>query len=142
MRKVEFVVLIAFFGLTSAVFADEITLKNGDHLSGTIVKSDGKTLVLHTESAGDVTIDFKAIGQITSEKELHVTTSDKKTLVGPVTTTDGKIEVATKTGGSVEVPPADIALIRNDAEQTAYDKSLHPGLLQGWNGGALSLIHI
>jgi len=136
LRKVEFVVLIAFFGLTSAVFADEITLKNGDHLSGTIVKSDGKTLILHTESAGDVTIDFKAIGQITSEKELHVTTSDKKTLVGPVTTTDGKIEVATKTGGSVEVPPADIALIRNDAEQTAYDKSLHPGLLHGWNGGA------
>jgi putative salt-induced outer membrane protein len=27
-------------------------------------------------------------------------------------------------------------LIRNDAEQAAYDKSLHPGLTHGWNGGA------
>jgi putative salt-induced outer membrane protein YdiY len=27
-------------------------------------------------------------------------------------------------------------LIRDDAEQAAYDKSLHPGLLHGWNGGA------
>jgi putative salt-induced outer membrane protein YdiY len=26
--------------------------------------------------------------------------------------------------------------MRNDAEQVAYDKSLHPGLLHGWNGGA------
>ncbi|MGA9389804.1 MAG: DUF481 domain-containing protein [Candidatus Sulfotelmatobacter sp.] len=136
MRKVEFLALIAFFGLASAAFADQVALKNGDHLTGTIVKSDGKTLVLHTDFAGDVTIDFKAITQITSEKELHVTTSDKKTVVGPVTTSDGKIEVATKTGGSVEVPPANVVLIRNDAEQAAYDKSLHPGLLHGWNGGA------
>jgi len=136
LRKVEFVALIAFFGLVSAAFADQITLKNGDHLTGTIVKSDGKTLVLHTDFAGDVTVDFKAITQITTDKELHVSTSDKKTLVGPVTTSDGKIEVATKTGGTVEVPPANVVLIRNDAEQAAYDKSLHPGLAHGWNGGA------
>lgn len=136
MRKVEFVFFIAIFGLTSAAFADQITLKNGDHLTGVIVKSDGKTLVLHTDFAGDVNIDFKAITQITSDKELHVTTSDKKTVVGPVTTSDGKLEVATKSGGSEEVPTSNVVLIRNDAEQTAYDKSLHPGLLHGWNGGA------
>jgi putative salt-induced outer membrane protein YdiY len=136
LRKIELFVLIAFLGVASAVFADQITLKNGDHLTGTIVKSDGKTLVLHTEFAGDVTVQFAAITQITTEKEVHVTTSDKKTVVGPVTTSDGKIEVATKAGGTVEVPPANVVLIRNDAEQAAYDKSLHPGLLRGWNGGA------
>jgi putative salt-induced outer membrane protein YdiY len=118
-----------------SVLADQITLKNGDRLSGTIVKSDGKTLVLHTEFAGDVTLQFAAITQITSEKELHVTTADKKTLVGPVTTSDGKVEVATKTSGNVEVPTSNVVLIRNDEEQAAYDKSLHPGLLHGWNGG-------
>jgi len=135
LRRVECMGLIAFLGLASLGFADQITLKNGDHLSGTVVKSDGKTLVLHTEFAGDVTVEFAAITQITTEKELHVSTSDKKTVVGPVTTSDGKIEVATKTG-AVEVPPANVVLIRNDAEQAAYDKSLHPGLLHGWNGGA------
>ena len=135
LRKLELFSLLAFLGLASAVFADQITLKNGDHLSGTIVKSDGKTLVLHTEFAGDVTVQFSAITQISTEKELHVTTSDKKTLVGPVTTSDGKIEVATKTGGTVEVPPGNVVLIRNDAEQADYDKLLHPGLLHGWNGG-------
>jgi putative salt-induced outer membrane protein YdiY len=135
LRKTKFVALIVFLGLASVVFADQITLKNGDHLSGTVVKSDGKTLVLHTDYAGDVTVQFEAITQLSTDKELHVTTADKKTVVGPVTTSEGKIEVATKTSGTVEVPPAKVVLMRNDAEQQAYDASMHPGLLHGWNGG-------
>jgi putative salt-induced outer membrane protein len=135
LRKIEVVALILFLGLATAVFADQITLKNGDRLTGTVVKSDGKVLVLHTEFAGDVSLQFAAITQITSEKELQVSTSDKRTVVGPVTSSDGKLEVATKTGGTVEVPVGSVVLIRNDAEQAAYDKSLHPGLTHGWNGG-------
>jgi putative salt-induced outer membrane protein len=135
LRKKKLVTLVLMLGMVPAAFADQITLKNGDRLSGKIVKSDGKTLILHTEFAGDVTLKFDAITQITTDEELHVTTSDKKTVVGPVTTRDGKIEVATKTGGTVEVAPGSVAIIRNDAEQAAYDKSLHPGLLHGWNGG-------
>ena len=133
--KIFFLLLMVMGLLASAAFADQITLKNGDHLTGTIVKSDGKVLVLHTEFAGDVTVQFAAITQIATEKELHISTSDKKTVVGPVTGNDGKIEVATKTG-TVEVPAASVVLIRNDAEQAAYDKSLHPGFTRGWNGGA------
>jgi putative salt-induced outer membrane protein len=132
LRKADIITVIALLWLTSTAFADQVTLKNGDRLSGTIVKSDGKTLVLHTEFAGDVTIDFKAVTQITSEKDLRVDTSDKKTLVGPVTTSDGKIEVATKAQGTVEVPLASIAVIGSEAD---YEKSAHPGLLRGWNGG-------
>jgi putative salt-induced outer membrane protein YdiY len=128
--------LIALFGLSSALFADQVTLKNGDRLTGTVVKSDGKTLVLHTEAAGDVTIQFAAIQEIKTDQELHVSLKGGKTAVGPVTTTDGKIEIATKTTGTVEAPKDDVTLLRNDAEQQAYDKSLHPGLWHGWNGGA------
>lgn len=134
LRKIEVISLVVFLGLASAAVADQITLKNGDRLTGTVVKSDGKTLVLHTESAGDVTIKFPDITQITTEKELHVTTAEKKTVVGPVKEAEGKLEVAT-TAGPVEVPAANVVLIRDDAEQEAYDKSLHPGLTHGWNGG-------
>jgi len=136
LRRFELLTLIALFGLSSALFADQVTLKNGDRLTGTVVKSDGKTLVLHTDAAGDVTIQFAAIQEIKTDQELHVSLKDGKTAVGPVSTTDGKIEIATKTGGTVEAPKDDVTLIRNDAEQAAYDKSLHPGLKHGWNGGA------
>jgi len=128
--------LLALLALSSTLFADQVTLKNGDRLTGTVVKSDGKTLVLHTDAAGDVTLKFDDIQEIKTDEPLHVTLKDGKTAVGPVTTTDGKIEVATKNAGTVEAPKDDVTLIRNDAEQAAYDKSLHPGLLHGWNGGA------
>jgi putative salt-induced outer membrane protein YdiY len=136
LRKVEFFCLIVLLGLSSVTLADQITLKNGDRLTGSIVKSDGKTLLLHTEAAGDVTIQFAAIQEIKTDQELHVSLKDGKTAIGPVTTSDGKIEVATKTAGTVEAAKEDVTLIRNDAEQTAYEKSLHPGLKHGWTGGA------
>ena len=123
------------FSLSGSGFADQITLRNGDRLSGTVVKSDGKTLVLHTDAAGDITIKFDAIDQISTDQELHVGLKNGKTVVGPVTTSDGKLEVASKSGGTVQAPRGEVVVIRNDAEQAAYDKSLHPGLLHGWNGG-------
>ncbi len=136
LRKVEVFALIAFLGLSSGLFADQVSLKNGDRLTGTVVKSDGKTLVLHTDAAGDVELKFDAIQDIKTDNELHVSLKGGKVAVGPVTTSDNKIEVATKTAGTVEAEKADVTLIRNDAEQAAYDKSLHPGLMHGWNGGA------
>lgn len=135
LRRFQLLALITLLGLSSALFADQVTLKNGDRLTGTVVKSDGKTLVLHTDAEGDVTIQFAAIQEIKTDTELHVSLKGGKTAVGPVTTSDGKIEIATKTAGTVEAPKDDVTLIRNDAEQKAYDKSLHPGLMHGWNGG-------
>jgi putative salt-induced outer membrane protein len=134
LRKMLCVLL--FVSISSALLlADQITLKNGDHLTGRIVKSDGKTLVLHTEFAGDVSIQFVAIEQITTDQELHVDLKGGKTAVGTVTTSEGKLEIATKSSGTVETPKEDVTVIRNDAEQTAYDKSLHPTLRHGWTGG-------
>jgi putative salt-induced outer membrane protein YdiY len=133
--KLEVLSLITLLGFSTTLFADQVTLKNGDRLTGTVVKSDGKDLVLHTDAAGDVTLKFDAIQEIKTDADLHVTLKDGKTAVGPVTTTDGKLEIVTKTSGTVEAPKEDVTLIRNDAEQQAYDKSLHPGLMHGWNGG-------
>ncbi|MGH9494956.1 MAG: DUF481 domain-containing protein [Candidatus Sulfotelmatobacter sp.] len=136
LRRFETLAFIGILALSSAVFADQVTLKNGDRLTGTVVKSDGKTLVVHTDAAGDVTLKMDAVQEIKTDKDLHVTLKDGKTAVGPVTTTDGKLEVATKTTGTIQAATGDVTLIRNDAEQTAYDKSLHPGLMHGWTGGA------
>jgi len=135
LRKLEVLSLIALFGFSTALFADQVTLKNGDRLTGTVVKSDGKTLTLHTDAAGDVTLKFDSIQEIKTEAELHVGLKGGKTAVGPVSTSDGKLEIATRTSGTVEAPKEDVTVIRNDAEQQAYDKSLHPGLTRGWNGG-------
>jgi len=127
------VIIVVIF--SSNLFADQVLLKNGDRLTGAIVKSDGKDLVIKTEFAGDVTVKWAAVQEITSTAPLHLALKDGKTVAGPVATTDGKFEVGTKTGGTVEAPKDDVLLIRNDAEQLAYEKSLHPGLAEDWAGG-------
>ena len=134
LHRFNLFTILAILGLSSLSFADQITLKNGDRLTGTVVKSDGKTLVLHTDAAGDVTLQFGAIQEIKTEQELHVGLKGGTTAIGPVTTVDGKIEIATKAAGTVEAPKEDVTVIRNDAEQKAYDKSQHPELTRGWTG--------
>lgn len=136
MHKLQFFIVFAVFGLSAVAFADQITLKNGDRFTGTIVKSDGKTVVLHSVAAGDISIKLSDLQAITSEAELYVTLKNGQTAVGPVSTRDGNLEVATKSGQTVKASMVDLKLLRNDAEQQAYEKSLHPGLLHGWDGGA------
>src|ERR1700682_4869133 len=114
--------------------ADQVILKNADRLTGSITKSDGKVLVIKTDYAGDVTVKFDAIQSITSTGDLNVSLGGK-TVVGPVTTTGDDVVVATRTAGPVEAPKASVTMLRSPAEQEAYEKSLHPGLLEGWNGG-------
>jgi len=126
---------VAFLLLTIPALGDQVTLKNGDRLTGSITKSDGKTLVMKTDYAGDVTVKFDAIQAITSAADLNVSLSGGKTVVGPVTTSGDNVVVATKTAGSVEAPKASITTLRSPAEQAAYEKSLHPGFAEGWNGG-------
>jgi putative salt-induced outer membrane protein YdiY len=128
-------VSIFSFLLAAPALADQLTLKNGDRLTGSISKSDGKELVIKTDYAGDVTVKFEAIQSITSAGDLHVSTSDGKTAVGPVTTSGDNLEVATRAAGIVEAPKASIKTLRSPAEQAAYEKSLHPGFAEGWNGG-------
>lgn len=121
--------------LAIPALADQIVLKNGDKLTGSIVKSDGKELVIKTDYAGDVTVKFDAIQSLTSTGDLNVTMGGK-TAVGPVTTTGDNVVVATRAAGSVEAPKASVSLVRSPAEQAAYEKSLHPGFGEGWAGGA------
>jgi len=123
-----------FLLLSIPALADQLVLKNGDRLSGTIAKSDGKQLVIKTDYAGDVTVKFDAIQSISSAGELNATLGGK-TVVGTVTTSGDNVVVATKSAGPVEAPKSSLTMLRSPAEETAYEKTLHPGLLEGWNGG-------
>ena len=135
MRIANLLVVFAVISLSSIAVADQVVLKNGDRFTGTIVNSDGKSSVIKTQFAGEVAIDWAAVQQITSDQQLHVGLSNGQTAVGLVTTSDGKIEVVTKTHGTVEVPRENIAVIRSDGEQAAYDRSLNPGWAENWAGG-------
>lgn len=133
-------ILIVFVALIYAVaalpaLADQVSLKNGDHLTGTIVKSDGKTLVLHTDYAGDVRLQMSAVQSLQSDAPLHVELQDGRNAAGNVTTTDGNIQVSSSAATPMKAPIASITTLRNVAEERAYEKSLHPGLREDWKAG-------
>lgn len=137
--KLKFLLLLMTMALLSpALFADQVSLKNGDRLTGTIVKSDAKTLVLKTEAAGDVTFQWSAIDTIISTQPLHVGLAGGQMVVGPVATTDGQIQVTTQTAGVVTASKDAVQVIRSDSEQAAYDAAIerlqHPHLGDFWSG--------
>ena len=132
--------LLALVLLAGAARADQITLKNGDRLSGKIVSGDGKMLLLKSEFAGDVTIQWDAITAIESTDNINITLKDGTRLSGKVTTQDGKFVVA---GAAPAAAPAAtakeaIVAVRNDPEQRSFDEAAermaHPKFTYFWRG--------
>jgi len=136
MRPALILVMLSLSWFAALMKADQVTLKNGDRLTGTIIKTDDdtKTLLIKTELAGDVTVQWDAVTGIVSSQPLHLTLSDGRVVVGKVTTADGKLEVATKDAGEVPAEHASIKAVRNDQEQAEYDRLQHPRLLDYWGG--------
>ena len=122
----------------SSVFADQITLKNGDRLTGDIIKSDDKALVIKTEFAGEVTVQWTAVDTISSTHTLHVALKDGQTIVGTATPADGKVQLQTRDAGPVFTTKDAIVGIRSDKEQAVYDAEAerlrHPHLTDYWGG--------
>jgi hypothetical protein len=117
LRSVLVLVVLCLLGVSAR--ADQVTLKNGDRLTGIIVKSDAKILLIKTEFAGDVSVQWDAVTTVVAPETLHLGLKDGQTLVGPVTTVDGKLDVATKTTGEVAAPKETVVTVRNEAEQKA-----------------------
>jgi hypothetical protein len=117
----------------STARADQVVMKNGDRVTGTIVKQDGKTITVKTDNFGTVTALWDQVESLKADQPVNVVLKDGKTLVGTVTPGEGKVEVATKET-RVDVDPGEIAAIRNADEQKAYERLLNPGLRELWSG--------
>lgn len=131
-------VFVLWLMASAAASADQVTLQNGDRLTGSIVKSDAKTLLVRTEFAGDVSIKWEAVTTIESSQPLHLVLKDGQTIVGTVSTSAGKFEVATKETGKVEAVKDAVVAVRNDDEEKAYEAAVerlrHPKLTDFWSG--------
>jgi len=122
--------------LSTTAVADQITLRNGDRLTGKIVKSDGGKLVIKTDLVGDVNVDLSAVTNITTDQPLYVTLADGRTVSGVMTVSETKAELRPANSNVITMERSAITVIRNEAEHLAYERSFSPGLLEGWTGGA------
>jgi hypothetical protein len=111
---------ILLFSFCQQALADQISLRNGDRLTGQVVKSDGKTIAIKTAYAGVVTVSLDAVAEITSDQPLYLSTSDGKTVAGTLAVKAGSVEVATKDSGKVALPRDLVQAIRSQAEHDAH----------------------
>jgi putative salt-induced outer membrane protein YdiY len=118
--------------------ADQVTLKNGDRLSGDIESSDGKALTLKTDYAGEITIQWDAVVGIESSQNLNLTLKDGTKLSGKITTVDGKFVVAGTPATAAPAAKETVVAVRDDAAQKAFDidteKMEHPKIYYFWSG--------
>jgi putative salt-induced outer membrane protein YdiY len=117
------------------VVADQLTLKNGDRVTGTIIKSDGKTVVFKGDLVGELNITLDSIAEITADKPLYVGLADGRTVVGTVRSSGGQTEIRAS-GNVVTVAQSNIQFVRSQDEQRIYEKTLNPGWMEQWTGGA------
>ena len=113
--------------------ADHVVLKNGDTLTGTIVKKDGDKLTLKSEFLGEVTMPWSAVKTVTSDQELNVVLPGGETVKGKLSTAGDNLAVATSSGEKTAALTA-VTAVRNDAEQHTWERLQHPGLFELWSG--------
>jgi hypothetical protein len=117
------IILAAFSALVSATRADSLVMRNGDHLSGTIVTSDAKDLTLKTDYAGQIKISWAAVREVSSDKALYVVASGEKTVNGTITSDGKNLIVHTAGSGEVRVPLAQVVVVRSADQQAMYEES-------------------
>ena len=123
---------VAMLLVPVVVMADQIVLKNGDRVTGSIVSKDPESLKIKTLHFGEVTTKWEHVESITTDTPVSVVLPGGKTIKGLVATTaDGRLEV-TAEGEAGSAPLAEVEALRDDAEQKAYERLLRPRILDLW----------
>ena len=113
MRIIHFLLFCTCTGLLPA---DQITLKNGDVITGAIVKKDGGKLTIKSEFLGEVTVPWEAVIGIKSDDAVTVALPGDRNVSGKVSTEGNQIRIDAA-GSPQSAPLAEVAAIRDTAEQ-------------------------
>jgi putative salt-induced outer membrane protein len=129
--------------LAKPALADTVLLKNGDHLTGAVTQLAGGKLTLTTAYAGAVTINWEDVTSVKLDHPIVMAVETKKgkqvdirkvDITGVDRTPSGFV-VATASG-SQPVPASDLTTLRTAAAEQAYEASIRPNFLHGWQGAA------
>jgi putative salt-induced outer membrane protein YdiY len=131
MARIHALLALGLFGLP--LCADQLVLKNGDRISGKVVKKDGDSVSFKSDLVGDVTVKWADITELKSDEPLYVVLPSGNTVSGKVQTQNGQLQVATATAKE-EAPAAEEKAIRNADEEAQYNRHLHPPIWDLWSG--------
>jgi putative salt-induced outer membrane protein YdiY len=97
-QKRVIVIVCALFtvGICEDLLADEVQMKNGDRITGTIVKMENKILLFKTSYAGDIPIKWEDVAALKTDSPVQVVLGDKTSARGILKTTEsGEMQLRT-----------------------------------------------
>jgi putative salt-induced outer membrane protein YdiY len=122
----------AFAVVCSIGFADQISLVNGDRVTGKVIKKEADSVTVKSDLIGEVTLKWKDVAAISTEAPVTVVTTPG-TVQGTLSTAEGKVIVKTP-GGEQTVPLSDVSVLRNPDEQRRYERYQNPLWTDLWAG--------
>lgn len=121
MPKLIIVALFAVLILNSTVFADRIVMTNGDRLTGKIVKKEGDSITIQTESAGTVKIKWSAVAEVVSDEPLSVTIEDGKVIEAKLNAEDGIFYLEKSEDEEIKLEKSKLKDVRTPEAQKTFE---------------------
>jgi putative salt-induced outer membrane protein YdiY len=97
-----FIIAMVSLFIPENSLADEVRFKNGDKLTGQVVRMEADKLILKTTYAGEITITWQEVAAVRTDAPMKVVLKDETALEGiTVAIEDGKMKLDT---GKLEAP--------------------------------------
>jgi len=83
LKKVIALICVVFIlAFCRILLADEVQMKNGDRITGTIIKMENKQLTVTTSYAGEIAIKWEQVESIETDSVVHVVLGDETSAHG------------------------------------------------------------
>jgi hypothetical protein len=132
VMKNHAIICFALICCAPLVLADQIVMKNGDRVTGKIVKKAGKDLVIKTDQFGQVTTSWEQVASVTAEP-VTVVLQDGRSVKGTLSTTGDNLTLSSS-GTQQTVKPSEVITIRGTEEQATFERLQRPSWLELWTG--------
>lgn len=125
--------ILAFLLAAGCTYADMVTLKNGDHVTGTLVSVKGGTLQLKSDKLGDLSIPVANVASYSSETPMALIIKGREPIEGTLSLTPAGVWQVKANGQTQSFPAAQVDTIMPDAD---YQKlvATNPAPWQAWKG--------
>jgi putative salt-induced outer membrane protein YdiY len=126
---------LALIGCVCALVlrGDEVTLRNGDRISGKVVQKDQKLLEFKSSVFGLIKIPWKEVAGLRTDTPVHVVLQDGEDVFGRLEATKDEVRIIGD-DRQEESSFAELLAIRDAKEQREYERLLRPAWTQLWAG--------
>lgn len=114
MKRSQLFILMCALALVATTSADELIMKNGSRLVGTLIKSESGKVEFETPFAGKLTINQENIDHIVTENPVTVQMADGSVILDKQIVSnesDGQMMITSDTGQTVNYGISEIAIV-------------------------------